>query len=284
MAALGIVLSRVSLVGSALLSVLLFWLFFATSSVLALAQASDSLLDVVSAVILGVASTVGGTPRDAGHPMGHTRAEPLGALSVAALAILLGFEVGQSAVLEIYAGGVSGSAALLLPAFLGKVAFKTVIWALARGGKTPVLAALTLDARNDVLVGGVALLGTFGVDAGFPRLDAWLSLPLALYITGSGVRLARENVDRLMGKAPPEARQVALFDVVEAQPGVLSARDLKAHYLGSALDVEVTVEVQAELTVQEGRSLARSVEQALLGEEDVVRAVVRVVPGGEEQP
>lgn len=281
-APLGIVLSRISLVGSALLSVVLFWVFFASSSVLALAQASDSLLDVVSAVILGVASTVGGTPRDAGHPMGHTRAEPLGALSVAALAILLGFEVGQSATLEIFDGGAAGATDLLLPVFLSKVAFKLLIWALARRGKTPVLAALTVDARNDLLVGAVALVGTLGVGAGFPRLDAWLSLPLAFYIMGSGVELARENVNRLMGMAPSEARQSALLGIVEAQPGVLAARDLKAHYLGSALDVEVTVEVLAELTVREGQGLARRVEQALLAEEEVVRAVVRVVPGGEK--
>lgn len=281
---LGIVLSRVSMVGSALLSGVLFWAFFSSGGVLAFAQASDSLLDVVSAVILGVASSVGGTPRDSGHPMGHTRAEPLGALSVAALAILLGFEVGQAAVLALLGGGSAGVVELLLPAFLAKVGFKAVIWALSRGGKTPVLAALRVDARNDLLTSGVALVGMLGVRAGFLLLDAWLSLPLALYIMASGVQLARENVDRLMGTAPSVTRQGALSSIASMQAGVVRARDLKAHYLGSALDVEITVEVEADLTVREGRELGCRVEQALLAERDVVRALVRVVPAGELQP
>ena len=46
-----------------------------------------------------------------------------------------------------------------------------------------------MDARNDVLVGLLALVGYFVARYGWPSLDAWLALPIALWIGTSGVLL-----------------------------------------------------------------------------------------------
>lgn len=274
----GLILARVSAAASLLFAAVLGFLASRLSSELALAQASDSLVDVVGAVVLSWAVVLGQAPRDPGHPMGHSRAEALGALGIASLSTLLAFEVGQSAVLALVSGQPPKLRGILLVAFVGKAALKVVIWYFARGGTTPALRALAVDARNDIGVGLVAVVGFLAARYGLPALDAWLTLPLALWIGWAGVGLARENVELLMGSAPSLERQARLLELASSLPGVSVARDLRAQFLGHRLAVQVEVGVMPQLTVRQGYELAESVRRVLEAEADVLSASVLVAP------
>lgn len=272
-------LTRLAAVGSVALVFSLGFAAWSLGSQLALAQAADSLLDVTGALLLAWAVMVSQEPRDAGHPMGHSRAEALGALGIAALAGLLAFEVGQSAIMALTSRAQVRLTGTLLGLFLAKVVFKAGIWFLCKNGRGPALRALAVDARNDVLVGTVAVVGFVGGRLGMPELDAWLALPLAVYIGWAGVDLARENIDLLMGAAPPSERQRQLLDIVTQTEGVLGSRELRAQYLGSMLSVLVHIEVPGQLTVCEGHEVAERVRRQLEEAEDVVHASVVLVPG-----
>jgi len=263
---------------SGLLAVGLAVAAFRTSSELALAQASDSLLDVVGAFVLAWTVTIGQTPRDPGHPMGHSRAEALGALGIASLSTLLAFEVGQSAILALVSGRTPSLELPLLVALSVKALVKSGVWFLARQSDSPALRALTVDARNDVAVGIVSIGGFLLARQGAPAVDAWLAIPLAGWIGWSGVGLARDNVNLLMGGAPPPSRQAELHHLVHHIPGVLAARDLRAHFLGHSLAVHVDVEVPPNLSVGEGYDLAERVRLVLEAEADVLSASVLIVP------
>lgn len=271
-------LTRIAAFGSAILVVVLGASALRLESQLALAQAADSLLDVTGALLLAWAVRVSRTPRDDGHPMGHTRAEALGALAVAALATLLAFEVGQSAVQALMGAPQVRLRGVLLLLFLAKLGFKAGIFLAARGGRGPALRALAVDARNDCLVGAVAVLGFVGARLGPATLDAWLTLPLAVYIGWSGVGLARENIDLLMGAAPSSERQEQLRALVLEQEGVFACPELRVQHLGVQLDVLVQVRVPGELTVTEGHAIATRVRSRLEGEDDVIHASVVLVP------
>ena len=87
-----------SAVMSALLSVLMFTLYLHSDSQLVLAQAADSAIDVVTAIVLGFAVRVALRPADEGHPHGHRAAEPIAALVLAVLAGVTGVEVLRTAI------------------------------------------------------------------------------------------------------------------------------------------------------------------------------------------
>lgn len=273
-----IVLSRVTLVGSALFSCGLFVAHLKLDSDLALAQSADSLFDFGGALVLAYAVSVAQKPGDEDHPFGHTRAEPLGALGIAMLASLLAFEVGITALRSLSQGTQMRPVGALLALFLGKVLFKSVLYVLARGRPGPALQALSLDAKNDVLVGLLAVVGYFAARAGVHSADAWLSLPVALYIGHSGYALGRENVERLMGKAPPEERQAQLRLVGASIPGVLGVHDLRAHYLGTEISLHVHIVVVDTLTVREAHDIGEAVRKALQAEGDVVHCSVHIDP------
>jgi ferrous-iron efflux pump FieF len=279
----GLILARVSALLSALFAMALGLLAYRLKSELALAQASDSLLDVVGALVLSWAVAVAREPRDPGHPMGHSRAEALGALAIAGLSTLLAFEVAQSAVLALTSGRPPRLEGWLLGAFVTKAVVKTGIWLRARRGTTPAYRALSVDARNDVGVGLVAIAGYFGARYGAPALDAWLTLPLAVWIGWAGIGLARENVQLLMGGAPSAERQAELLDLARTIPGVVGAQDLRAQFLGHALSLHVEILVPPRWSVGEGHELAERVRRVLEAEPDVLFASVLIAPVAERE-
>lgn len=261
---------------SALFACVLGWAWSTYASELARAQAADSFLDFVGAFVLAWVVWVSEQPSDEDHPWGHGRAEPLGALGVAMLAGMLAFKVAQGAFDALWSGGVVVSDPLLLQIFLGKVVFKGTVVALCRRAESPALRALGVDAQNDVLVGFVSVLGYWGVWAGYAKLDVYLAFPIAGWIGLSGFRLARENIDLLMGRAPPLARQRELKELAAAVPGVIHVEGLRAHHLGTRLSLRVQVSVRGDLTVREGHDIGEMVREVLENEADVNDCSVHV--------
>jgi ferrous-iron efflux pump FieF len=268
----------VNLVVSAILLVALGFGWWTLGSQLAMAQAADSLMDVFTAAVLTFTMSISALPEDENHPFGHTRAQPIGALVVAVLAGVLAFEVFRSSVEALVAGDRPQLELWLLGVFAGKGFFKLGLYFLARskGKRSPALKALAVDARNDVLITLVAVAGFFGALAGMPTLDAWLALPIALWIAWAGIELARDNIRLLMGEAPSSERQTELLAIARAAPDVREAHDLRAHYLGTMLHVHVHVEVDPDLTVREAHDIGEKVRIAIEEEQDVTHCSVHI--------
>lgn len=252
---------------------------------LALAQAADSLADVFTATALLVSIRIAAQPADREHPLGHQRAEPIAALMAAVIAGVLAVEVLRDAIGALV-GGVQPRLDLpLLAIFATKALIKVAIAAAAkarhREDPSPALDAVFVDARNDVLVGLVAIVGFFAARWSWPSLDAWFAIPVGLYVGWAGFDLARENIKLLMGEAPPEARREDLVEVARAVPGVRSVHDLRARYHGLELDVLLHVVVDPALTVRRAHDIGQAVEARLIAEDDVCHAVVHldVEPG-----
>jgi cation diffusion facilitator family transporter len=249
-------------------------------SKLALAQAADSVTDALVAMAFLYSLWVARRPADAGHPRGHHRAEPIAALVAAVLAGVLAFEVFREA-LSALLGGATPRMHWSLATVLGvKAAVKLLFMAVARSfyrrTGSPVLHALEVDARNDTLVGVISLAGFFAARYGSSGWDAWLALPISLWIGAAGVGLARENIRFLMGEAPPSERQRQLAQVAREVAGVESTHELTARYDGTQLEVTLHVVVDESLSVRQAHDIAEAVEARLMQEQDVLVAIVHV--------
>lgn len=255
--------------------------YVAFKSQLALAQAADSISDMFSGAALMWAVWQASIPADDDHPLGHNRAEPLAAVVVAVLAGVLGFEVLRAGVVAVATGSRLEMNWLLAVVFAGKVVFRGLVFWLASSRnvrKNPAIAALCVDARNDVLVSGLALIGLLFAWLGLPAVDAWLAIAIGVYVALSGVGLARENVGLLMGEAAPEKRTRELMRVARGVAGVSEVDDLIATWSGSTLHIQVDIAVSGQLSVDEGHRIAHAVEARLMEEEDVSQVIVHVNP------
>ena len=258
----------------------LFGAYWVYDSQLALAQAADSTSDVFTALALGWAVRVGAQPPDANHPFGHHSAQPIAALFTAMLAGALAVSVFREAIGAIQGGSMPRLDWPLAGAFALKVGAKTALsqWAGAQGRRlrSPALRAIAVDAKNDVLVGVVGLAGFAAARLGWPGLDAWIALPVALWVGAAGVLLGVENVRLLMGEAPEDDRQRELLRMARQVPGVLDAHSMRARFAGAKIALWVQVKVDQELSIRAAHDIGEAVERRLLEEDDVCEAVVHV--------
>lgn len=275
-------LTVVTIAGSALMAVGLCAIYFGFHSQLALAQAADSLFDMIGGAGLLWAVHHSRRPADKEHPQGHQQAQPVAALVVAVLAGVLAAEVLRSALSALLTAARPVIDWPVAGVFLSKVFFKLTIVGIAgrllRRGRNSAISALRMDARNDVLVGSLAILGLVLDRLGLPRIDPLLSIGIALYIAYAGLRLGRENASLLLGESASVERQAELLARARQVEGVITAFSVLAVWRGARLHVQVTATVEPSLSLTAAHAIGHAVEKQLLQEADVGEAIVHIEP------
>lgn len=194
--------------------------YYKTLSLSVLAALVDSLLDVVSQVVLYFAERhAKDNHSSALYPAGASRMEPIGVLTCAALMGIASFEVLQESINSIFfghedmnLGSITFSSVFsMMTIVLVKVALlKLCKYATADGGSAIVgdstLEALAQDHLNDALsnfVAAIALISSYLVPS-WCFLDPVGAIFISLYIIHSWFSTGKEMIEQLIGKAAPE--------------------------------------------------------------------------------
>lgn len=250
--------------------------YLSTNSALALAQATDSIADVLSGGALYWAIRIARRPPDADHPFGHEGAEPIAALIAAVLTGVLAVEVVHNAIRTIVTDEVVRLSPIIVVAFGVKILGKGAVMLLARSRDEPAARALFVDARNDVALSALAVVGWAFAKTGHPAVDAYLAIPMAAWIGYAGIDLARDNIRLLMGESPGPEREAELLAIANGVDGVAEARRIKARQSPGGVELWVEIAVDPELSVRRAHDIGETVEALLENEEDVDRAVAHV--------
>jgi len=172
---------------------------------------------------------------------------------------LLAGDLGRSA-------GVPGVLVLSGTA-VAKYALYRYVLGVADDHHSPALRATALDNRNDILTAGAALAGVLGSAAGYPVLDPLAAFVVAAGILHTGYEIVRDNVNYLVGAAPPEDLREEILERALVHPDVEGAHDVVTHYVGPEIDVSLHVEVEGEMSLYEAHDI-----------ETAVRGNVREIP------
>ena len=231
-------------------------------------EAVNSLTDTVYSLVILAGIVAMTRPPDREHPHGHERIEPFVSLVVALGMVAAGGAVLWNAVLALAAPAATVQAApLVIAVLVGSAATKLVMarW-LRRVGheqQSPVLTAVGIDARVDVLTAVVAIVGVAGASVGLRWLDPLAAAVVAVGIFYSGYDVVRENVNYLIGAAPPEELRAAIIDRALAFEEVRGAHDVIAHYVGPQIDVSLHIEVEGDMTMRAAHHLETEVVTAI---------------------
>ena len=256
----------------------------AFGSVALLADAAHSVADLVASVVVLVWGDTRFKDPDASHPHGHARIEPLTALFVGAVIVLLGLNLLYESV-HALAFGVD---AVFDPLLLAALAFAmgsmyAVYWYTAAVNETigsTALSALAADCLNDLYTSLAATVGVVGLFLGHAWLDPVAGGLVSGLVIYQGVAISRENVTYIVGAAPPDDRRDAVRRRLLAHPDVEGIHDLVVYYDGPVLEVEVHAEVEGELTLREAHDLETELLERVRTVEDVGDAHVHLDPSG----
>ncbi len=261
--------SAVNAIGNALKIVVEGAVGLAFGSVALLADAAHSVADLVASVVVLVWGRSVYTGPDPDHPHGHQRIEPLAALFVGTVIVLLGLNL----LYESVTGLIEGVDVVFSPILIGALLFAmadmyVLYWyttKVNRSVDSAALEALAIDCRNDIYTSIAALVGVLGVFVGYPLFDAVAGGIVSLLVVYQGVEIGRENVTYLVGAAPSDAERERIVETLRAHPAVKGVHDLAIFYDGTSLEVEAHVEVDGGLTLVEAHDIETELVDSLQG-------------------
>ena len=257
----------------------------AFGSVALLADAAHSIGDLVASVVVLVWGDTRFEDPDSTHPHGHARIEPLTALFVGAVIVVLGLALFFESIQGIARGETGATFSYVLVGALGfAMADMYLVYRYTERVNADLdsaaLAALAADCLNDLYTSFAALVGIVGLLLGFPLLDSVAGGLVSLLVVYQGVAIARENVSYLTGTAAPAEHRMAVRDVLLSHPAVEGVHDLVVYYDGTVLEVEAHVEVDGDLTLYEAHDIETALVRDVRSLEPVGDAHLHLDPSG----
>ena len=207
-----------------------------SGSVSVMADAVNNLADASSSLVTLLGFRLAEKPADDDHPYGHARIEYLSGLVVAAMILIIGVELVKTSVDKILHPQATTFTWLTVGILLASIAVK--LWLsvftgkLGRTIRSAALEATAADSRNDVL-STLAVLGAgiLSMTLGW-QIDGYVGLAVAAFILWSGIGIARDTIDPILGAAPdPELVQM-IHDIILSYDKILGIHDLIVHDYG----------------------------------------------------
>ena len=276
---------QITLIGI-LLNILLFILKISvglvSGSLAIMSDAFNSLTDILSYSGVYLAVRISNKKPDDDHQFGHKRAEPIAGLIMSIFAGVLGLEIIRAAFISTfksYAPDIAHSAVIVMVLTIITKLFMFLYY--SKQGKaldSPAIRAAGIDSRNDVFVSSVALISIMGVGFGYPVLDSIAALVISIFIFYSGYRIAKENINYLMGKSPPKDYLRLIKAAVAKIDGVRGINDVRAHYVGNKIHIEIHIEVDKMLTTKKSHDIGKKAQFAVEDFKYVEKAFIHIDP------
>ena len=207
-----------------------------SGSVSVIADGMNNLSDAGSSLVTLIGFKLAGKPADEDHPYGHARFEYLSGLAVAALILLIGFELAKSSVEKIFHPAPVEMSALMGVVLVGSMLVK--LWLclfnrrLGRHIDSAALMATAADSRNDVIATAAVLAAALVEYFTHLPVDGYVGLAVAGFILYSGVNLGKETISPLLGESASPELQRDIVALLKEEEAVLGYHDLMVHDYG----------------------------------------------------
>ena len=207
-----------------------------TGSIAITADAMNNLSDATGSIVTLIGFKMAEKPADEEHPYGHARSEYLSALAVAALILIIGFELAKTSVDKIIhpteVEFTVPAAVVLVISVLLKMWLFLFNRRLGKEIRSNALLATAADSRNDaVATSAVLLCSVVSLFTSLP-LDGIVGLAVALFILYSGVSLGKETISPLIGESGDSELHELIVGMIENEEKVLGYHDLLVHDYG----------------------------------------------------
>lgn len=245
-----------------------------------IADAVNSLGDVVATVVVLVALKVAQRPADAEHPYGHSRAEGIAATNVAMLVILSALMLGWEAAQRFSAEHDVPPAWTLWIAganiFIKEALYHYKV-RVGRRTKSAAIIANAWDHRSDAMCALAVLVGLSAIRLGgeqFLWADEAASLVVSSAILWSGIKLFRSSASELMDVQADPDYVDRIRRLAREVPGVEDVETLWVRKSGLEFFADIHIEVDQNLSVAQGHMIGHLVKDRLLQEFQSLRDVL----------
>jgi cation diffusion facilitator family transporter len=254
------------------------------------ADAVESLADIFSSIVVWRGLVVAAEPADEDHPYGHGKAEPIAGAAVATMLLLAALGITINSVHAIISGQSHAPKAFTLLVLVIVIAIKESMFRFVSGeAETVDSTAVRTDAwhhRSDAITSlaaavgiSIALIG----GKGYEVADDAAAIVAAAIIALNGWSQLRPALNELMDASPNREVIEKIRKTASAIVGVQKVEKCIVRKMGHRYYVDMHVEVDPQMTVQQGHHIAHEVKDKIRENFHAVRDVlVHIEPGHDD--
>ena len=235
-----------------------------------IADAVNSLGDIVATVLVLVALRVAQAPPDDEHPYGHTRAEGIAASNVAIIIIVSALLVGWESIQRFGTREVTPPVWTIAIA-AANVVIKELLYQykirVGRRHKSSAIIANAWDHRADALCSLAVLIGLIAVAWGgtdYLWADEVAALVVVAAIIWSGAALFLQSAHELMDVQADSDFVQEIRAAALSVTGVEDVETLWVRKSGLEFFADIHIEVPPHMTVAQGHTVGHAVKAHLL--------------------
>lgn len=242
------------------------------SSLAVTADAFNNLSDAASSIISFIGVKMAGKPADAEHPFGHGRIEYIAALIVSFLVIEVGFTFFKSSISKIlHPEEISFD---LVPFVILILSILVKLWMAFFNNKlgkridSKVMLATAADSLGDVITTSATVLSIIICHFTSINVDAIAGLIVSAIVIWSGISIAKDTLEPLIGERVPTELYQKITDIVESYDGIVGTHDLIVHNYGpnrsmATIHAEVPNDINIEVSHEIIDKIERDVKKDL---------------------
>lgn len=253
-----------------------------------LADSLNSALDVLATGIVLVGLKISKRPADDEHPYGHGNADTIASFLVALILLLTGLYIGYSATHVLIHKHIERPGSIALYAAIFSIVVKEILFhytiRVGRRENSQAIIANAWDHRSDVYSSAAALVGIFFARRGILILDPIAGLIITVMIFRIALRLIHSSVDIIMDESPDATVIREISEIISGVDGVVEVHDIRVHQRGPDRTADVKIEVDKDITVNDGHIIASEVKTALIESNlRIADAMVHVDPAFDDE-
>ena len=245
-----------------------------------IADACESFADTMGSCVTYIALRKASEPADSEHPVGHGRAETLASAVTALALVAVGALIFWQAAVSLGESRQAPSPLTLLVLVPVIITKETMFRYMRERGKEIGSQAVVAEAwhqRSDVVTSVAALTGITVAWMGGPawvHADSWAAMIASIWLAGTGLWLLGPTLHELMEGSVDPALLKFISETSADCPGIKGVDKIWVRKLGMRLIVDLHIEVDPDISVQEGHRLAHEVKDKLQHELPQVRDVM----------
>ena len=236
------------------------------SSLAVTADAFNNLSDAASSIISFVGVKMAGKPADAEHPFGHGRIEYIAALIVSFLVIEVGFTFFKSSISKImHPEEITFDTVpfiILILSILVKLWMAFFNNKLGKRIDSKVMLATAADSLGDVITTSATVISIVICHFTSINVDAIAGLIVSGIVIWSGVSIAKDTLEPLIGQRVPSELYQKITDMVESYEGIVGAHDLIVHNYGPNRSMAtIHAEVPNDVSIETSHEIIDRIER-----------------------
>lgn len=230
------------------------------------ADGFHSLSDGTSNIIGLIGIHYASQPVDKDHPYGHKKYETFFSLAIAAMLLLLSFNLITKGIKHLYFPETphinAGSFLIMLTTLAVNIIVMKYEFSAGNRLKSDILISDALHTKADIITSLSVLITLIAIKLGFPLMDGIGTILIAFFISYAAITIIRQS-SRVLCDTAAIVDEQKISDIVLKINGVKTCHKIRSRGRADDIHLDLHVQVNPDMHIDRAHKISYEIEEAI---------------------